>query len=99
MLSGAGLAPKELQALQSELEVLAKRQGDLEEIELDAMQRLEDAEAAATRVIMQIDAVAAKVADITARLNDADADIEATHRTVSGLERGWPVLAYPVEAL
>ncbi|WP_291381885.1 C4-type zinc ribbon domain-containing protein [Demequina sp.] len=77
MLSGAGLAPKELQALQSELEVLAKRQGDLEEIELDAMQRLEDAEAEATRVIMQIDAVAAKVADITARLHDEAADIDA----------------------
>lgn len=96
MLSGAGLAPKELQALQSELDVLAKRQGDLEEIELDAMQRLEDAESEVTRVTVQIDAVAAKVADITARLHDEAADIEAEivsltagrANAVAGLDEG-----------
>ncbi len=95
MLS-AGLAPKELQALQSELEVLAKRQADLEDIELDAMQRLEDAEAEATRVAVQIDAVAAKVADIKARLHDEAADIDAEivslsagrANTVAGLDEG-----------
>jgi uncharacterized protein len=38
--SGAGSA-KDLQALQSELVSLAKRQGDLEEVELEAMERLE----------------------------------------------------------
>ncbi len=77
MLSGAGLAPKELQALQSELGVLAKRQADLEDIELDAMQRLEDAESEAARVAVQIDAVAAKVTEVTARLDYEAADIEA----------------------
>jgi len=76
MLS-AGLAPKELQALQSELDVLAKRQGDLEEIELDAMQRLEDAEAEATRVAVQIDAVATKATEVKARLHHEAADIDA----------------------
>jgi len=34
--------PKELTALQSELEALEKRHGDLEEIQLEVMQRLED---------------------------------------------------------
>ncbi|WP_291378320.1 C4-type zinc ribbon domain-containing protein [Demequina sp.] len=77
LLSGAGLAPKELQALQSELEVLAKRQGDLEEIELDAMQRLEDAEAEAARVAAEIEAVGAKVAEVQAKLDDEAATIEA----------------------
>ena len=77
LLSGAGLAPKELQALQGELEVLAKRQGDLEEIELDAMQRLEDAEAQAARVSEQMEAVDVKVAQAKARLDDEAATIEA----------------------
>jgi len=77
MQSGAGSSPKELQALQSELDVLAKRQGDLEDIELDAMQRLEDAESEATRVAAQIDAVAAKVAEVKAKLHDEAATIDA----------------------
>nr|WP_255633451.1 C4-type zinc ribbon domain-containing protein [Demequina sp. TTPB684] len=77
MLSGAGLASKELQALQSELEVLAKRQGALEEIELEAMQRLEDAEAEAARVAAELDQVGAQVADAQARLDDEAATIEA----------------------
>lgn len=42
--SGNGSA-KDLQALQSEVEALAKRQGDLEDIELEAMERLEAADA------------------------------------------------------
>lgn len=76
MLS-AGLAPKELQALQSELDVLAKRQAALEDIELDAMQRLEDAEAEAALVAVQIDAVAAKLTEVKARLHHEAADIDA----------------------
>ena len=95
MLS-AGLAPKELQALQSELEVLAKRQADLEDIELDAMQRLEDAEAEAARVAVQIDAVAATLAEVKARLHHEAADIDAEivsltagrANTVAGLDEG-----------
>jgi predicted nucleic acid-binding Zn-ribbon protein len=43
--SGAGSA-KDLQALQSELVSLARRQGDLEEVELEAMERLEAHESA-----------------------------------------------------
>ena len=43
--SGAGSA-KDLQALQSEIASLARRQGDLEEVELEAMERLEAHESA-----------------------------------------------------
>lgn len=43
--SGSGSA-KDLQALQSELASLARRQGDLEEVELEAMERLESHESA-----------------------------------------------------
>lgn len=47
--SGQGTA-KDLQALQHELESLAKRQGDLEEVELEVMERLEAHEGALTEV-------------------------------------------------
>jgi predicted nucleic acid-binding Zn-ribbon protein len=43
--SGSGSA-KDLQALQSEIASLARRQGDLEDVELEAMERLEAHEAA-----------------------------------------------------
>lgn len=96
MLSGAGMGSKDLQALQSELEVLAKRQADLEDIELDAMQRLEDAEAEQARVAVQIDEVATKAGEMRDRLEDEAADIEAEivsftagrANTVAGLDAG-----------
>lgn len=45
MASGVGSA-KDLQALQSEIDSLARRQGDLEEVELEVMERLESHEGA-----------------------------------------------------
>jgi len=76
LLSG-GMTPKELQALQSELEVLAKRQSDLEEIELDAMQRLEDAESVADGVVAEAAVIAAALADVRARVESESGAIEA----------------------
>ena len=76
LLSG-GMTPKELQALQSEVEVLAKRQSDLEEIELDAMQRLEDAESVADGVVAEAAIIAAALADVRARVESESGAIEA----------------------
>lgn len=76
LLSGT-MTPKELQALQSELEVLEKRQGALEEIELDAMQRLEDAESVADGVVAEAAVIAAALADVRARVESESAAIEA----------------------
>lgn len=76
MLSGT-MTPRELQALQAELEVLTKRQGALEEIELDAMQRLEDAESVADGVVAEAAVIEAALADVRARLADEAAVIEA----------------------
>jgi len=59
--SGEG-TPRELQALQAELELLAKRQSDLEDIELEAMQRLEDAQARATAARQQATAIREQIA-------------------------------------
>ncbi|MGY4642850.1 zinc ribbon domain-containing protein [Cellulomonas sp. URHB0016] len=47
--SGQG-SPKDLQALQSELVALGRRQGDLEEVELEIMERLEAHESALAEV-------------------------------------------------
>lgn len=76
LLSG-NQTPKELQSLQSELEVLIKRQADLEEIELDAMQRLEDAESIADGVVAEAAVIAAALADVRSRLEIESVAIEA----------------------
>ena len=47
--SGSG-TPKDLQALTSELATLARRQGDLEEVELEIMERLEAHESALAEI-------------------------------------------------
>jgi len=72
-----GQTPRDLQGLQSELEVLVKRQADLEEIELDAMQRLEDAESVADGVVAEAAVIAAALADVRARVEGESAAIEA----------------------
>ncbi len=76
-LLGAGMTPRELQGLQSELEVLAKRQGDLEEVELEAMQRLEDAEKTLADVSARLVEVDAARAEVATRLDHESAAIEA----------------------
>ncbi|GMA34100.1 hypothetical protein GCM10025876_03040 [Demequina litorisediminis] len=58
--SGTGSA-KDLQALQSELEVLARRQSALEDVEIEAMERLETAEALHADARTQRDAIAADI--------------------------------------
>jgi len=76
-LLGGGMTPRELQGLQSELEVLAKRQADLEEVELDAMQRLEDAETTLATVSEQLIEVDAARTEVVTRLDAESAAIEA----------------------
>lgn len=63
--SGEG-TPRELQALQAELELLAKRQSDLEDIELEAMERLDDAQARATAAEQQAAAIREQVTGLQA---------------------------------
>jgi len=71
-----GQTPRDLQGLQSELEVLVKRQSILEEIELDAMQRLEDAESVADGVVAEAAVIAAALADVRARVESESAAIQ-----------------------
>lgn len=71
--SGQG-TPKDLQALSSELEVLARRTSELEDVELEAMERLETAERELADVETQHGEIAAQ---ITALAGKRDADFAA----------------------
>ncbi|WP_413452818.1 hypothetical protein AA0Y32_08780 [Georgenia phoenicis] len=61
-LDSGAVSAKEAQALQGELEQLARRQGDLEETELEVMERLEEAESRLAELGEQEAAIAADVA-------------------------------------
>src|SRR5690606_27851625 len=61
-LDSGAVSAKEAQALQSELEQLARRQGDLEETELEVMESLEEAEARLAELGEQEAAIAADIA-------------------------------------
>lgn len=97
--SGQGSA-KDLQALQGELEVLARRQGALEDVELEAMERLESAEKLHDEARAQRDAIAADITRLSAerdeQLSAIDAeigDIEAERAlTAEGLDAGLMAL-------
>jgi predicted nucleic acid-binding Zn-ribbon protein len=67
LLSGRVTSAKELESLQQEVASLARRQGDLEEDELEVMERLEDARGA-------LGALTAERAGLTGRLDAAIAE-------------------------
>ncbi|MDD9206276.1 hypothetical protein PU560_07305 [Georgenia sp. 10Sc9-8] len=73
--SGTGTS-KDLQALQTELGQLAARQEVLEEIELEAMERLESAEQTVADLQTQQDAIVADVESGTAERDRAFAELD-----------------------
>jgi uncharacterized protein len=74
--SGQGNS-KDLQALQHELASLAKRQGDLEEVELEVMERLEAHETALTEVTAAHAALVEQRSAVEAERDAALAEIDA----------------------
>lgn len=82
LASGQGSA-KDLQAIQSELELLAKRQRDLEDIQMDLMEKLEDAQAREASAAAQVDAIAAQLAELE---RTRDAEIAAIDTELEELE-------------
>lgn len=80
--SGAGSA-KDLQALTRELESLANRQGVLEEVELEVMERLEDAERGLGAVSARAEETDARVAELSARAEREVGEIDAELATVA----------------
>ncbi|RZU65306.1 hypothetical protein EV379_1635 [Microterricola gilva] len=84
---------KDLQALESELASLTKRRGDLEEIELTVMERVEEKEAALAAILAERDGVLDEVsvveqerdraaAELVVQQADAERDRSAVAKTV-----------------
>lgn len=96
--SGAVTSPKDLESLQRELASLAKRQGDLEDIVLEVMERREAAQTRAAELAEQVAAAQAKVDEVTARRDAAYAEIDAEAGTVTK-ERGLTVADIPADLL
>lgn len=74
--SGTGTA-KDLQAIQHELESLARRQSELEDVELEVMERAEDAESAATQLTAERETLAAQIDEATAERDQALRELDA----------------------
>ena len=74
--SGAVSAPKELESLQHEIATLGRRQAELEEVELEIMQNLEDAQAAAADLQNNETEFTKKLAETTQARDDVFADID-----------------------
>jgi predicted nucleic acid-binding Zn-ribbon protein len=81
--SGTG-TPKDLQALQSELVSLARRQGDLEEIELEVMERAESLEADVTELETRRTALQAELGEVRAERDGAFAVSDSEAAEVAG---------------
>lgn len=81
--AGTG-SPKDLQGLQHELESLARRQGVLEDEELAAMERAEEAEAAERAALAAREEHREKLAALRAERDRKSAEITAEHEQVAG---------------
>ncbi|SCK09431.1 hypothetical protein FHX79_111652 [Streptomyces cavourensis] len=81
--SGAVSSPKDLESLQREIASLAKRQGDLEDVVLEIMERREAAQERVAELTQRVAAVQAKVDDATARRDAATAELDAEAATVT----------------
>lgn len=82
-LDSGAVSAKEAQALQSELTQLAKRQGDLEEVELEVMERLEQAEGRLAELEAQEAAIAADIARHTEARDAEWATIDAELESIA----------------
>lgn len=68
-------SPRELESLQSEIESLLRRQSDLEDVELDVMERLDAAQSRLAEAAAERTAIAADAAAVTARRDVALAEL------------------------
>jgi predicted nucleic acid-binding Zn-ribbon protein len=75
-LESGGGQSRELQALQQELETLARRRGRLEDEALAVMERLEEDRAAAARLAAGVERLGAEAAGFEAELAAAGADLD-----------------------
>ncbi|MFH8615718.1 zinc ribbon domain-containing protein [Streptomyces sp. NPDC017979] len=96
--SGAITSPKDLENLQREIVSLAKRQGDLEDVVLDVMERRESIQERVAELTDRVASVQAKVDDATARRDAATQELDAEAATVTK-ERAAVSAAVPADLL
>lgn len=78
MIDSGGVSnPKDLERMVHELESLARRISDLEDVELEVMERLEAAQNARAAAAAEAEQVAAQVADMQAKRDQRAAEIKA----------------------
>jgi uncharacterized protein len=75
---------KELEALQHELGSLARRQSDLEEVELEAMERLESVQSRVVELHERSDALAADLADLEQQRDEVFTEIDKDTAYLAG---------------
>ncbi|MFF4617962.1 zinc ribbon domain-containing protein [Nonomuraea jabiensis] len=86
--SGAVTSPRDLSSLQSEIASLHKRQGDLEEIVLEIMERKEAADTRVTDLITQRDELAAALSTAEGRRDEGLQEIDKEASEVQGRRAG-----------
>ncbi len=75
--SGSVGSPRELESLQSEIASLARRQSELEDVELEILQRLEDIDSRIGELGKELAALESQRGSLVARRDDALADLQA----------------------
>lgn len=98
MDSGSIGDPKQLQSLQSELESLGRRQADLEDVELEIMERVEGARAAVSQLTRQRDELAQEREELGVDVRDQLSVVEA-ERTLVESERAALASTIPADLL
>ncbi len=95
-LASGGSNAKDLQALQGELELLTRRLSNLEDVALEAMEKLEQAESAQAEIVAKREDLAKRVRelahdrDVAFRAIDADIDQDSAerHEAAAGIDAG-----------
>ena len=75
--SGGVSNPKDLERMLHELESLARRISDLEDVEIEVMERLEAAQTARAEAEAEAEKIAAEFADVEAKRDQRSAEIKA----------------------
>ena len=96
--SGAIGDPKQLQSLQSELASLARRQADLEDVELEIMERVEGAAAAVAQLTTQRDELAQERDELAVDVRDQLGVIDSERQTVDA-DRAALAVTIPADLL
>lgn len=98
MDSGSIGDPKQLQSLQSELDNLARRQSDLEDVELEIMERVDGARAAVAQLTEERDALADERETLATSVHEQLEAIRAEERMVTE-QRGAIANELPADLL